>query len=76
MTAAQPAPTNPATVDEHTCCDADRSALLGPLVPNAHWHRAARWARWLSWISLAWMLTEGVIGLWQGFIVGSIALTG
>ncbi|WP_235852920.1 cation transporter [Mycobacterium interjectum] len=30
----------------------------------------------MSWASLAWMLTEGVIGLWQGLIVGSIALTG
>ena len=48
----------------------------GPVVRDAEWRRAARWARWLSWISLAWMLTEAVIGLWQGPIVGSIALTG
>ncbi len=76
MTATEPAPTRPGTVDEHTCCDADRSARLGPRVPDAQWRRAVRWARWLSWVSLAWMLTEGVIGLWQGLIVGSIALTG
>ncbi|ORW91724.1 hypothetical protein AWB92_17795 [Mycobacterium sp. IEC1808] len=45
-------------------------------MPDARWHRAARWARWLSWLSLAWMLTEGAVGLWQGVIAGSIALTG
>jgi divalent metal cation (Fe/Co/Zn/Cd) transporter len=30
----------------------------------------------LAWISLTAMLTEGVMGLWQGLMVGSIALTG
>jgi len=30
----------------------------------------------LAWVSMAAMLTEGVIGLWQGLAVGSIALTG
>jgi divalent metal cation (Fe/Co/Zn/Cd) transporter len=30
----------------------------------------------LSWASLAWMCTEGAIGLWQGLAVGSAALTG
>jgi len=43
---------------------------------DAGWHRAARGARWLAWASLAWMLTEGAVGLWQGLAVGSIALTG
>jgi divalent metal cation (Fe/Co/Zn/Cd) transporter len=76
MTAAEPAPTKPATIDDHNCSDAGRSALLGPLVRDAQWHRAARSARWLSWVSLAWMLTEAVVGLWQGLIVGSTALTG
>ena len=76
MTAAEPAPTNPATVGEHTCCDACRAAPSGPLVPDPRWRRAARLARWLSWVSLAWMLTEAIVGLWQGLIVGSIALTG
>ena len=47
-----------------------------PVVPNAAWHRAARWARLLAWISLVWMLVEGAVGLWQGLLVGSIALTG
>ena len=43
---------------------------------DAGWARAARWARRLAWISLAWMCTEGGIGLWQGLAAGSIALTG
>jgi divalent metal cation (Fe/Co/Zn/Cd) transporter len=69
-------PTHNAAVDDHICCDAAGPPRSGPLAPDARWHRAAQWARWLSWASLAWMLTEGVIGLWQGLIVGSIALTG
>jgi divalent metal cation (Fe/Co/Zn/Cd) transporter len=40
------------------------------------WQRSARWARRLAWVSLAVVLIEGVIGLWQGLAVGSIALTG
>jgi divalent metal cation (Fe/Co/Zn/Cd) transporter len=43
---------------------------------DAGWHRRARWAHRLAWVSLIVMLTEGVIGLWQGLAVGSIALTG
>ena len=43
---------------------------------TAEWHRAARWARLLAWVSLFWMLIEGAVGLWQGLLVGSIALTG
>ena len=46
------------------------------VVRDADWHRAARRARLLAWISLAWMLIEGAVGLWQGLLVGSIALTG
>jgi divalent metal cation (Fe/Co/Zn/Cd) transporter len=49
---------------------------LRPQVRDAQWHRAARWARRLSWVSLAWMGTEGTLGLWQGLNAGSIALTG
>jgi divalent metal cation (Fe/Co/Zn/Cd) transporter len=44
--------------------------------PDQQWQRAARAARWLAWASLAWMCTEGAIGLWQGIAAGSIALTG
>ncbi|SPM26908.1 cation transporter [Mycobacterium terramassiliense] len=55
------------------CCDACQSP---PLAPDSRWLRAARWARRLSWVSLAWMLTEAAVGLWQGLAAGSIALTG
>jgi hypothetical protein len=44
--------------------------------PDQQWQQAARAARWLAWASLAWMCTEGAIGLWQGITAGSIALTG
>ncbi len=43
---------------------------------DAAWQAGARWARRLAWVSLAVLLTEGAIGLWQGLAVGSIALTG
>ena len=36
----------------------------------------AKWAWRLAWVSMVAMLTEGVVGLWQGLAVGSIALTG
>jgi divalent metal cation (Fe/Co/Zn/Cd) transporter len=45
-------------------------------VRDQEWRHAARAARWLAWASLAWMCTEGAIGLWQGLAAGSIALTG
>ena len=35
-------------------------------VPSAAWLRAARRARMLSWISLAWMGTEGLVGIATG----------
>ncbi len=45
--------------------------------PRSHdWLRAARRARMLSWLSLAWMGTEGILGIATGVIAGSIALTG
>ena len=47
-----------------------------PVARDAGWQRSARWARRLAWISLAVVLIEGAIGLWQGLVVGSIALTG
>jgi divalent metal cation (Fe/Co/Zn/Cd) transporter len=40
------------------------------------WLRAARKARMLSWLSLAWIGTEGVVGIAAGLVAGSIALTG
>jgi divalent metal cation (Fe/Co/Zn/Cd) transporter len=51
-------------------------ATQTPPPRDAAWHRAATWAKRLAWISLAAMLTEGAVGLWQGLAVGSIALTG
>lgn len=75
MSAAHP-PTNQTAIEDHICCDATLSAPPSPPAPDVQWHRAAGWARRLSWASLVWMLTEGVVGLWQGLIVGSIALTG
>ena len=56
-----------------SCCG---SSCAAPVVKDAAWHRAARWARALAWVSLVWMLAEGVIGLWQGVAAGSIALLG
>ncbi|BBU23934.1 hypothetical protein MXEN_06706 [Mycobacterium xenopi RIVM700367] len=47
-----------------------------PILRDASWLRAATWARRLAWLSLAAMLAEGALGLWQGLAVGSIALTG
>jgi divalent metal cation (Fe/Co/Zn/Cd) transporter len=73
--AAEPS-TNHSAIDDHICRAGTRPSQSTPLVPDAQWHRATRWARWLSWTSLIWMLTEGVVGLWQGLVVGSIALTG
>lgn len=61
------------------CCAGDSRCSTKNSVTTARdaaWHRAARWALWLAWFSLAWMVTEGVVGLWQGFASGSIALIG
>lgn len=43
---------------------------------DAEWQRCSRWARRLAWISLAVVLVEAGVGLWQGLAVGSAALTG
>lgn len=40
------------------------------------WQLAARRARALSWLSLAWMSTEGALGLLAGLTAGSISLLG
>ena len=45
-------------------------------VVSEEWLRAAHRARLLSWISLAWMGTEGLVGIATGVVAGSIALTG
>ena len=59
-------------------CTNGSAAVASPRGPvrDAGWLRAARQARLLAWASLAWMCTEGAVGLWQGFASGSIALTG
>lgn len=53
----------------------DVSWRAGP-TRSTEWHAAARRARALSWVSLAWMATEGVVGVVAGLAAGSIALTG
>src|ERR1700738_4054972 len=53
-------------------CDAP----VAPVAHDADWHRSAQWARRLGWVSLAALLIEGGVGLWQGLAVGSVALTG
>ena len=53
--------------------------VIGQAPPPARsheWLRAARRARLLSWLSLAWMGSEGVLGIVTGLVAGSIALTG
>jgi divalent metal cation (Fe/Co/Zn/Cd) transporter len=63
--------TEPGCADD--CCTAS-APLRAPR--DVGWHRAAGQARLLAWVSLVWMGAEGAIGLWQGFMVGSIALIG
>jgi divalent metal cation (Fe/Co/Zn/Cd) transporter len=43
---------------------------------DSRWQQSATWAYRLAWVSMFAMLSEGVVGLWQGLSVGSIALTG
>jgi divalent metal cation (Fe/Co/Zn/Cd) transporter len=54
------------------------SVVGQPTMParSKEWLRAARRARMLSWLSLAWMGTEGILGVATGIVAGSIALTG
>jgi len=65
-----------AAVVGETRCDASTCTQSALVVRDAGWLRAARWARWLAWASLLWMCAEGVIGLWQGVVAGSISLIG
>ncbi|OBI73544.1 cation transporter [Mycobacterium asiaticum] len=51
-------------------------APVTPVVRDADWRRSAQLARRLAWVSLAVLLVEGGVGLWEGLTVGSIALTG
>src|SRR5947209_9420561 len=67
---------NRVTDTAHDSCCAAPAALSMPMVRDATWRRNARLARWLAWVSLAWMAAEGTVGLWQGLVAGSIALTG
>ena len=53
-----------------------RDRALGHACCDAEWQRGARRARLLAWVSLAVVLVEGAIGLWEGLGVGSVALTG
>lgn len=77
MTAARPARQPDVPVLDACCPPGSPGTEPGmPAVRDAGWRRAARQARWLAWASLAWMCTEGAIGLWQGLAAGSIALTG
>lgn len=55
------------------CCEVSGHAVP---VRDAGWHHAAQWARRLAWVSLALVVVEGTVGLWQGVAAGSIALTG
>ncbi|HEY3872004.1 MAG TPA: hypothetical protein VGM10_26815 [Actinocrinis sp.] len=67
----------PAAEREADCrCHGTCQASAEPAPRDAAWLRAARHARWLAWASLAWMCTEGAVGLWQGYSSGSISLIG
>ena len=61
---------------EHDCCTESGHAAPQAMQKDGAWRRRARWAYALAWVSMAAMLLEGVVGLWQGLAVGSIALTG
>jgi divalent metal cation (Fe/Co/Zn/Cd) transporter len=65
---------NPAGLIVDACCAETEHGH--PVAHDMQWQRGAKWAWRLAWVSMAAMLTEGVIGLWQGLAVGSIALTG
>ncbi|MDT5278251.1 MAG: hypothetical protein QOG95_5183, partial [Mycobacterium sp.] len=66
---------NPAGLVADACC-ADAGQHGHPVQRDTGWQRGAQWAWRLAWVSMLAMLTEGVVGLWQGLAVGSIALTG
>src|SRR5947209_20537576 len=58
-----------------TCCEHEHGHGH-PVAHDTQWQHRATWAYRLAWVSMVAMLTEGVVGLWQGLEVGSIALTG
>jgi divalent metal cation (Fe/Co/Zn/Cd) transporter len=66
---------NPVT-DTHCGDDCCPPAPALVVEPDAGWLRAAAWAKTLAWLSFVWMCAEGAIGLWQGYVAGSIALIG
>ena len=79
MTAARPGrgPDLPVLADG--CCAPGRPCTgcrAATEARDAAWLGAAQSARWLAWASLAWMCTEGAVGLWQGLAAGSAALSG
>jgi divalent metal cation (Fe/Co/Zn/Cd) transporter len=65
---------NPAGLVADDCCAEARHGH--PLVRDTQWQRGAQWAWRMAWVSMFAMLIEGVVGVWQGLAVGSIALTG
>ena len=65
--------THPLTVEDVCVCTLSSAERVAR---DADRLRAARWARWLAWASLLWMCVEGAVGLWQGFVAGSISLIG
>ena len=71
-------PTNAAQHDDDCCAQpaAAQPAAAEPAAADAGWLRAARRARALSWFSLAWMTSEGVLGLIAGAAANSISLIG
>lgn len=73
----EPSPTSSGISTERGCAEdcCTANASVG-IERDAGWRRAAGQARLLAWLSLVWMGAEAVIGLWQGFAAGSIALTG
>jgi divalent metal cation (Fe/Co/Zn/Cd) transporter len=71
VTNSEPVGAAAGLVDDACCADSGHAKPR-----DAHWHRRAQWAWVLAWVSMAAMLAEGVVGLWQGLAVGSIALTG
>ncbi|MCV7148427.1 cation transporter [Mycobacterium riyadhense] len=68
--------TTPGELVADVCCDGSTRSSPVAAVREAGWRRHARWALWLAWVSLVVMLSEGVVGFWQGVAVGSVALTG
>ena len=65
---------DPAGLVADACCAETGHGHLTP--HDLQWGRSAQWAWRLAWVSMVAMLAEGVVGLWQGLAVGSIALTG